>query len=174
MDKHRPAPLERKSKVMRLGPAWTRKELLEVATEVLSSLDGCDIYASAYEMLPTAAAQSPGEERAGNQEGKHAMKQDAGTLDVVVTQESWTRKARRAKLHPPPQTAASERHDESDAPSEPLLMARVSVVEGQTQETGLIIKIAWLYGADRVRFESFAMFLISAIERKVNSSTGVV
>ncbi len=51
-------------------------------------------------------------------------------------------------------------------------MARISVIEvnddsSADTRTGLTVKLTWTYGMDAVKFESFAMFLLAAVERKV-------
>ncbi|SPO29520.1 uncharacterized protein UTRI_04747_B [Ustilago trichophora] len=130
-------------------------ELKELAKErKVGGWGGCFVYPSAYRVWGKA-------ER--GQEG-WKVRDDMGTLDVIVTQESWTRRARRAKLHPQPSSEVALR---GDTPKQPLLMTRISVVE---VETGLAVKVAWIYGMDSVKFESFAMFLLSAVERKVSDT----
>lgn len=151
----RPGSAERLGKVVSKGPSYARKELLDVLEEMLSALEGCFVYPSAYRDLGKAE---------GGKDG-WKMRDDMGTLDVIVTQESWTRRARRAKHRPQSSLQVAFKED---LPKQPLLMARISVTE---VETGLAVKVAWIYGMDSVKFESFAMFLVSAVERKLAGLT---
>lgn len=146
--------------MLKLGSGWTRKELLEATTRILDELEGCSVYPSAYQQVDDLLYQSR-----GGRNTETAMTADTGAIDVIVTKESWTRKARRAKL----QTAATSTIAPPQAPStEPLLMARILFSESQDiNETGLVVKVNWTYGMDAVKFESFAMFLLAAVERRV-------
>lgn len=102
LEKTKPVSAERCGNVLKLGSDWTRKELLAVTTRILNELEGCCIYPSAYQRLENPA-----------QQGRHARRThtaltaDTGTIDVIVTRESWTRKARRAKLQTTDTTPAS-------------------------------------------------------------------
>ncbi|GAC92867.1 hypothetical protein PHSY_000425 [Pseudozyma hubeiensis SY62] len=104
---------------------------------------------------------------------KTSMTAGTGTIEVILKQESWTRKVRRARLHAP---HLSENSPPTAHDILPLLMARISVNERTTSsqqsasETGLVVKVTWTYGFDAVRFESFAMFLLAAVQRSVNDS----
>ncbi|SPO47039.1 uncharacterized protein PSANT_04725 [Moesziomyces antarcticus] len=133
-----PVATERRSKVFALGPNWTRREVQHVALDILDALDGCHVYASDCD----------------------DSAQLAGALDVVVSSECWTRRARRAKLQTNPVPT-----QEAQAKSGILLTARITV--GEAHDAGIQVRMHWTYGMDAAKFESFAMFLIAAIERKV-------
>nr|CDI54651.1 duf890 domain protein [Melanopsichium pennsylvanicum 4] len=151
------------------GPAWTRKELFEVVREMLRELDGCHIFPSAYSRFDTVHSQPRGDNCREGELGASTfrMEEVSGALDVVLTAESWTRRARRAKARS--EGASSMQH----ISTEPLLIARISVSEFDVgKHTGLWLKACWTYGKDSVKFESFASFLLGAIDRKVASSTG--
>ncbi|CDR88736.1 uncharacterized protein SPSC_05568 [Sporisorium scitamineum] len=160
LEKNKPVSTEQCGNVLKLGSGWTRKELLEATTRILDELEGCSVYPSAYQQVDDLLYQSR-----GGRNTETAMTADTGAIDVIVTKESWTRKARRAKL----QTAATSTIAPPQAPStEPLLMARILFSESQDiNETGLVVKVNWTYGMDAVKFESFAMFLLAAVERRV-------
>ncbi|CBQ68542.1 conserved hypothetical protein [Sporisorium reilianum SRZ2] len=157
LDKTKPVSGERCGNVLKLG-SRTRKELLEHTSCILNELEGCFVYPSAY-LQPDDPIQRLGERAHAN--GK--LTGDTGTLDVILTKESWTRKARRAKLQAtdPPVTALPRALTAEHV--EPLLMARISFID----KTGLVVKVSWTYGMDAVKFESFAMFLLAAVERRV-------
>lgn len=89
--------------------------------------------------------------------------QGEGVMDVVLRKEGWTRRARRAKLR----GEATEY-----AGKEPLLMARMTVEEEQKEGVsgGLRLKVSWIFGKEAIKFESFAMFLIHAVERSIDAS----
>jgi len=164
LKKSKPASGEKRGKVLKLGPGWTRKELYGVIKGVLDDLDGCFCY-------PDAVCQA---QQGAIAKESRMQEYDQAMLDVIVTQESWIRRARRAKLHAPPSTTANDRHPAPDSasPVEPLLMAKVSIIEVNDESsahtrTGLTVKLTWTYGMDAVKFESFAMFLLAAVERKV-------
>ncbi|TKY89578.1 hypothetical protein EX895_001363 [Sporisorium graminicola] len=161
LEKTKPVSAERCGNVLKLGSDWTRKELLAVTTRILNELEGCSIYPSAYQQLQGGHARST----------HTALTADTGTIDVIVTRESWTRKARRAKLQTTDTTPAS---NPRASIAGPLLMARISFRESQTNRSeesgetgGLVVKVSWTYGMDAVKFESFAMFLLAAVERRV-------
>ncbi|EST04521.2 Centromere protein O [Kalmanozyma brasiliensis GHG001] len=159
LDRHRPSSTQRRSKVLRPGSASTRKELHDLITKILDDLEGCSVYPSAYMQL------RDGDETASRAPPKTTP--HPGTIDVVITQESWTRKARRAKLQPT-RTAIVISDDATQEVSRPLLMARIAVTEAQTNgDTGLVLTVSWTYGMDAVKFESFAMFLLAAVERDI-------
>ncbi|SNX85816.1 uncharacterized protein MEPE_04525 [Melanopsichium pennsylvanicum] len=169
LDKLKPPSGERRSKKYELGPAWTRKELFEVVREMLRELDGCHIFPSAYSRFDTVHSQPRGDNCREGELGASTfrMEEVSGALDVVLTAESWTRRARRAKARS--EGASSMQH----ISTEPLLIARISVSEFDVgKHTGLWLKACWTYGKDSVKFESFASFLLGAIDRKVASSTG--
>lgn len=146
--------------------------------EILDGLEGCAVYPSAYRGLQGFGQQpSP---RDQDTQGywrypRFNVTADTGTLDVILTKESWTRKARRAKLHA---SNASNASTDDTAPviqtQPPLLMAHISVSEisemvdakSTGEETGLVVKVSWTMGFDAVKFDSFAMFLLAAVERK--------
>lgn len=126
---------------------------------ILDELEGCHVYPSAYVQLSGVDKKEAG--------ARSKITPDPGTIDVVITQESWTRRARRAKL----QTSHSSISISANSPKEvdqPLLMARLALSEAQAEDdTGLIVTVSWTYGMDAIKFESFAMFLIAAVERGI-------
>jgi hypothetical protein len=113
-----------------------------VALDILGALKGCHVYASDCDDSARLA----------------------GTFEVVVTSECWSRRARRAKL----QTHPAARTQEAEGQSGIMLAARITV--GEAQDAGIQVRVHWTYGLDAAKFESFAMFLIAAIERKVEET----
>lgn len=133
-----------------------------MTTRILNELEGCSVYPSAYQQLSWA-----GQQVEGGTNTSTTMTADTGTVDVIVTKESWKRKARRAKLRAAELSTTGPHQASTTRDTEPLLMARISCVERQeTGKTGLAVKVSWTYGMDAVKFESFAMFLLAAIERR--------
>lgn len=177
LEKCRPASTGRSGRKLKLGPGWTRKEVLETTTGILAELDGCIVSPSAYLAQTQVYGQQRNTLRALSDpslraEDRRKTGNDAGNLDVILTQESWTRRARRAKLQAATSAPSQPRGALSDQEAEPLLMIRVAFHEtNDSGETGLVVKMNWTYGADAVKFESFAMFLLGAIERKLEQAT---
>ena len=135
LERSLPPSTERTGNLIQSGPNWTQKEVYQCATAILGELDGCTAFPSACEGV---------------------------VVDVVLTKEGWTRRARRAKLRG---------ETEENSGSEPILMARIQVSEeGEGETGGLRLKVSWIYGRDAVKFESFAIFLIHAVERAIDAS----
>lgn len=173
LKRHAPASGERSGKVIKRGVAWTRKELFELTMHVLDGLEGCSTYASAYQRFDSTHRLSCETDKQAALGPKANMTSDTGTIDVILTKQSWSRKARRAKLQV---SEASTRYEATKVHSEPLLMARISVGERTATneqgapETGLVMTVSWTYGIDAVKFESFATFLLAAVEKRVEDA----
>lgn len=180
--KHRPNSGERRGNLLSLGAGWTRKELCELCSRLCGDLDGCSVYTVPFDIEARNFKEGTNAKSPGQQSRWTTMKAEAGAIDVILTQESWTRRARRAKHA---QATAVEPSSAANTPTEttstdPILMARIHVSESSTsstrsperKETGLTVEVRWTYGRDGVKFESFAMYLLSAIERSVAISTG--
>ncbi|SOV02758.1 uncharacterized protein UDID_05951 [Ustilago sp. UG-2017a] len=174
LEKCRPNSTERTGKKLDVGPGWTRKELLESTMAILRGLDGCLVHPSSYSGQQDAGQRRRSRSRSQsvselNQAVRSRSDADPGTLDVILTQESWTRRARRSKLQA---QASGSTHLQYTSSIEPLMMVRISIHEtNETGGTGLVVKVNCTYGVDSVKFESFAMFFLGAVERKVQQST---
>ena len=155
VERSQPTSTERHA-VLRLGPSVTRSDVFRTARTLLAELDSCSVYASPLDT-------------------------STGCLDIVVLAETWTRQARRRHLQ------QRHRPQPRDIPTnnpDPILMARLLVDELEMSNRrrdfttnrgggrGLQMTVAWTFGHDRIRFESFAMFVLGAVERQLLAQIG--
>ncbi len=90
LERHLPSSTERRSKFLKPGPGWTVKELRELVVDILDGLDGCSLLPIDFSLA--TANRIRGFSRRARVTLHH------GEVNVVLTQESWTRRARRAKI----------------------------------------------------------------------------
>ncbi|KAJ1025039.1 hypothetical protein NDA18_004325 [Ustilago nuda] len=169
LEKSRPNSTERTGKKLDVGPGWTRKELLESTMAIVRDLDGCFVYPSSYSGQRRGSRFRSQSVSELNQAVWRRSDADPGRLDVILTQESWTRRARRSKLQA---QASGSTHLQDTSNIEPQMMVRITIDEtNEAGDTGLVVKVNCTYGIDLVKFESFAMFFLGAVERKVQQGS---
>ncbi|PWY97153.1 hypothetical protein BCV70DRAFT_167544, partial [Testicularia cyperi] len=146
----------------RLGPLITRREVLAAAYDILCGMDGCTVFPSSTSLFRTRDRTRT--------RGADGVGEETGSLDALLSVDSWTRRYRRQQQ----QQTSSSQHSALKRPN-PLMITRISVRERERNQddasegAGLEVKISWIWGRDRVQFESFAMSLVGSIERKLAS-----